>query len=208
MTKVSPLVEVPAPKGAPSSCGLPRRLVVNFIFPQDGPSLSSLASAKTDGACYQLVLYFNASADRLESWMASGSAASQLFNKWVTSADQNQELKERLKLIVRMENVAELGLGSLLDKCEPSHHPHNPPTHTHTHTQTLTVPLAQVQWQAGDAHALVLAASFPRHARDQREYVSVFMANKARHAGGLPSPPRRATPPRDDHPGQCERGAP
>ena len=120
MTKVSPHVEVPAPEGAPSSCSLPRRLVVNFVFPQDGPSLSSLASAKTDGACYQIVLYFNAPAERLESWMASGSAASQLFHRWVASAHLKQELKERLKLIVRMENVAELGLGSLLDRCAPS----------------------------------------------------------------------------------------
>ena len=94
--------------------------MVNFVFPQDGPSLSSLASAKTDGACYQIVLYFNAPAERLESWMASGSAASQLFHRWVASAHLKQELKERLKLIVRMENVAELGLGSLLDRCAPS----------------------------------------------------------------------------------------
>ena len=106
---MSERVTLPPPSDGEASAnesGLPRRLVFNCIVPAEAPSL---AYSKTDGSCYQMVLYFTATAERLQSWVDGGCAASRLFSRWVADGGVDKELKERLKLLVKMENLRELG---------------------------------------------------------------------------------------------------
>ena len=86
--------------------GLPRRLVVNVILPNEQPSLTS---AKTDGECVQLVLVFTANTAQLRAWQQSGLPAARLFTRWVANWADSPELKERLKLLSKVENLKDLG---------------------------------------------------------------------------------------------------
>eukprot|EP00962_Isochrysis_galbana_P024284 scaffold7426_cov140-Isochrysis_galbana.AAC.2 len=95
--------------------GLPRTLVFNVAIPVGAPSLMG---GGDDSKCYQLVLFFRASVAALREWRDGGSPAYALFRRWVEEAPHgNVEVKERFKLIVRMENLRELGrLGSTLEQ--------------------------------------------------------------------------------------------
>tara|TARA_B110001452_G_scaffold59625_1_gene46423 strand:- start:375 stop:3281 length:2907 start_codon:yes stop_codon:yes gene_type:complete len=101
-------IKLPPPPDVdqPNDTGLPRRLIVNMILPTDAPSLTS---AKTDGECIQLIFVFTQSAAKLKAWQASGAPAAKLFTRWCAEAEHNTELKERLKLLSKVENIADLG---------------------------------------------------------------------------------------------------
>jgi len=83
------------------------------IIPRDAPSLMGTT---VDGPCYQVVLYFTASAEALARWKAEGSAASRLFSRWAARVPADTELKERFKLLVKMDNLKELGLSGMLER--------------------------------------------------------------------------------------------
>jgi len=98
--------------------GLPRTLVVSCAIPQKAPSLMGGSSGDAGGECYQLVLYFRASVESLRAWRDSGSAGYALFRRWVEEAPGGDlPLKERLKLIVKMDNLRDLGkLGASVEQ--------------------------------------------------------------------------------------------
>jgi len=71
-----------------------------------------------DGAAYQIVTCFTASADELRAWVASGSSASRLFKRYWDAAPEgvlpsggDLDIKERMKLLPRVDNMKSLGLG-------------------------------------------------------------------------------------------------
>lgn len=107
---VASRITLPPPPDAPkpNDSGLPRRLVVCAIVPADGPSL---LSSKTDGPCYQVTIVFTATAAKLKAWLESGAPAARLFARWAANVPAENELKERFKLLPKMDNIAELGLG-------------------------------------------------------------------------------------------------
>ena len=70
-----------------NNTGLPRRFVINVVVPAEAPSF---ASFRTDGPCYQIILYFTASVARLREWKAGACPAARLFERWVTHADSEQ----------------------------------------------------------------------------------------------------------------------
>lgn len=86
--------------------GLPRRLVLNLILPNEQPSLTS---AKTDGECVQLIVVFTASTAQLRAWQQSDMPAARLYTKWIAGWAESTELKERLKLLSKVENITDLG---------------------------------------------------------------------------------------------------
>ena len=85
--------------------GLPRRLVLNLVLPNEQPSLTS---AKTDGECVQLIVVFTASTAQLRAWQESGLPAARLYTKWVAGWAESPELKERLKLLSKVDNLKAL----------------------------------------------------------------------------------------------------
>jgi len=99
----------PDGKRSANTCGLPRRLVINMIFPQEGPSLFS---SPTDGPCYHMVVTFAASDAALSKWKQEGSPAAKLWERFVRDAPQgvlpdsgDVDVKERIKVIPVVENV-------------------------------------------------------------------------------------------------------
>jgi len=106
---------VPDPHVA-NDTGLPRKLVVNTIVPADK---FNPFSHGVDGNCYQMVLTFAASTERLREWQASGAPACALFRRFcdeATADPPNLEIKERWKLLAKINNMKELGLGSFFEK--------------------------------------------------------------------------------------------
>ena len=106
-----------------SPTGLPRRLVVNAVIPIDAPSLMG---SPVDGNCYQVVIVYSATAESLAAWRAAGSAASRLFSKFAAEAPTgvlppggNLDIKERLKMVMMLDNMADLKLGSMIEKWAP-----------------------------------------------------------------------------------------
>ena len=106
----------PGGKDTPNCSGLPRLLVTNTIVPVEGPSLVG----DSDGPCYQIVIVFGASADKLQRWSEGGSAAAKLFQRFSNDAPEgllpvegDLDIKERLKLVANVENMNSLGLGPL-----------------------------------------------------------------------------------------------
>jgi hypothetical protein len=110
-------VRMPLPDDADETndTGLPRTLVFNVAIPVGAPSLMGSGD---HSRCYQLVLYFRASVKALREWRDSGAPAYALFKRWVEEAPAgNLDVKERFKLIVKMENLRELGgMGSTLEQ--------------------------------------------------------------------------------------------
>lgn len=114
----APKLTLPPPpdgKGTPNNTGLPRRLIFNVAIPQEAPSFFS---QPVDGACYQMVLTFATTAEALAEWKAGGSAASKLFTRFAQTAPEGVlptsgdiDLKERLKLLPRIDNMKALNLG-------------------------------------------------------------------------------------------------
>ena len=112
----SKLTLPPPPDGAstPNASGLPRRIVVNAILPAEGPPL---IGGDPDGKCYQVVIVFGASSEALCNWEKEGSPACKLFTRFATQAPEgilpdsgDKEVKERLKLLPRLDNMDKLGL--------------------------------------------------------------------------------------------------
>ena len=106
----------PPPDGedTPNATGLPRRLIVSAIVPVGGPPL---LGGSSDGACYQVVVVFGATAEALAAWKAEASPAYCLFERFVKNApegllpsDGDLDIKERLKLLPRLDNMSSLGL--------------------------------------------------------------------------------------------------
>ena len=110
--------------------GLPRTLVFNVAIPVGAPSLMG---GGDDHKNYQLLLFFRASVAQLRAWRDGDSAAYKLFVRWVAEAPAgNADLKERFKLVVKMENLKELGkLGSTLEQYNGAIYIH---IHTHIYT--------------------------------------------------------------------------
>ena len=107
----------PPPDGAGTAnqSGLPRRLVINAIIPADAPPMMGGSS---DGNCYQVVVCFTASANALQAWQDAGSPASRLFRRFIDGAPEGVlpssgdiDIKERMKLTPRIDNMKKLGLG-------------------------------------------------------------------------------------------------
>ena len=115
---VSQRLTLPPPpdgKWTPNLSGLPRRLVINCILPAEAPSLMG---SPTDGACYQIVLVFSAAAADLQRWIESNCPASRLFKRFwedapegVLPSNGDLDIKERMKLLPRVDNMKSLGLG-------------------------------------------------------------------------------------------------
>ena len=106
----------PPPDGAetPNTTGLPRRIVCNVIIPVDGPPL---LGGNNDGSCSQVVVVFGASAEALAAYQAEGSPAYKLFERFIKNAPTgvlpssgDLDVKERLKLLPRLDNMSSLGL--------------------------------------------------------------------------------------------------
>ena len=113
----SKLTLPPPPDGSstPNTTGLPRRIVVNAIIPAEAPPMLG----STDGSCYQIVVVFGASAASLAQWQASATPAVKLFARFVANAPEgvtpssgDVDIKERLKLLPRLDNMSSLGLPS------------------------------------------------------------------------------------------------
>ena len=113
----SKLTLPPPPDGSstPNTTGLPRRIVVNAIIPAEAPPMLG----STDGSCYQIVVVFGASAASLAQWQASATPAAKLFARFVANAPEgvtpssgDVDIKERLKLLPRLDNMSSLGLPS------------------------------------------------------------------------------------------------
>ena len=71
-----------------------------------------------DGSCYQVVVTFVATAEALRAWKEEGSGAQKLFERFiadapegVTPASGDIDVKERLKLLPKVDNMKSLGLG-------------------------------------------------------------------------------------------------
>jgi hypothetical protein len=116
----SKLTLPPPPDGAstPNASGLPRRLIINTIIPAEAPSLLG----GYDGLCYQIVIVFGASAERLQRWVDEGSGAAKLFQRFFADAPEgvlpssgDTDIKERLKLLPKVDNMKSLGL-SVVEK--------------------------------------------------------------------------------------------
>ena len=115
---VSQRLTLPPPpdgKWTPNLSGLPRRLVINCILPAEAPSLMG---SPTDGACYQIVIVFSAAAADLQRWIESNCPASRLFKRFwehapegVLPSNGDLDIKERMKLLPRVDNMKSLGLG-------------------------------------------------------------------------------------------------
>jgi len=112
----SKLTLPPPPDGAgtPNPTGLPRRIVVCGILPADAPPMFG---GGADGSCYQVVVVFGATAEALAQWQAAGSPACKLFSKFVANCPEgvlpesgDTDIKERLKLLPRLDNMDKLGL--------------------------------------------------------------------------------------------------
>jgi hypothetical protein len=107
----------PPPDGrrTPNTSGLPRLLVVNVVLPLEAPSL---LGGSSDGECYQVVITFGASSEKLSKWQAEGSPAAKLFARFNADCPEglmpttgDLELKERLKLLPKVDNMKQAGLG-------------------------------------------------------------------------------------------------
>ena len=57
----------------------------------------------------QLILVFTATTAQLRAWQASGAPAAKLFTRYVANWADSAELKERLKLLSKVENLTDLG---------------------------------------------------------------------------------------------------
>ena len=99
--------------------------MVNAIIPMEAPPL---LGGGTDGACYQVVMVFGATGESLKAWEDAASPAVQLFARWardipegVLPSQGDLELKERLKLLPKLENMASLGLPGWIQvrRCAP-----------------------------------------------------------------------------------------
>lgn len=106
----------PPPDGhtTPNETGLPRRFVVNAIIPTDGPPLMG---GGVDGSCYQVVVTFVATAEALAAWKAEATPAQKLFERFIVHAPEGVtppsgdiDVKERLKLLPKIDNIDSLGL--------------------------------------------------------------------------------------------------
>ena len=104
----------PDGKATPNTSGLPRRLVVNVVIPQEAPSMFN---APSDGPCYQVIIVFCATAEALTAWQASGAPASKLFARFAQNAPEgllpttgDADIKERLKLLPKADNMKALNL--------------------------------------------------------------------------------------------------
>ena len=82
---------------------------------QDAPSL--LGGGGSDAPCYQVVITFGATAEALAKWKAQGSAAARMFARFVANAPEgvmpssgDLDIKERLKLTPRIDNMSSLGI--------------------------------------------------------------------------------------------------
>lgn len=113
---VASAVELPQPPGVdtPNTTGLPRRIVVNAIIPADGPPL---LGGSNDGSCYQVVVVFGATVETLAAWQSEASPSYKMFDRFVKQAPEgvlpaegDTDIKERLKLLPRLENMKDLGL--------------------------------------------------------------------------------------------------
>jgi len=96
--------------------GLPRRLIINTIIAAEAPKMFG---GGNDGSCFQMVLTFQATTERLREWQASGSPACPLFRRFydeATADPPNLEIKERWKLLAKINNIKQLGLGSYFEK--------------------------------------------------------------------------------------------
>jgi len=109
----------PDGKDTPNDSGLPRLLVVNMVFPLEGPSLFA---SPADGPCYQMLITFAASASDLSKWKEEGSPAVKLFQRFVDNAPEGVlpdsgdiDVKERIKVIPVVENAKTAGLPSWLE---------------------------------------------------------------------------------------------
>jgi len=115
---ISQRLTLPLPPGGkrtPNQSGLPRRFIVNAIIPSEAPSL---LGGPPDGPCYQVVIAFTASAAALQEWVDAGSSAARLFARFVKDAPEgivpssgDIDIKERVKLVPRVENMKQMGLG-------------------------------------------------------------------------------------------------
>jgi len=112
----------PPPDGAtPNASGLPRRLVINLVVPADAPPMMALKSP-TDGACFQIVVVYAASAAALSEWQDEGTPAAKLFARFIQNApggmlpsEGDLDVKERLKIIPWIENAKAVGLPGWLE---------------------------------------------------------------------------------------------
>ncbi len=109
------LPPAPGDDSTPNTSGMPRRIVLNTILPDQAPSLMG---GNYDGSCYQVVAVLGATTEKLNEWAAEGSNAAKLWQKFCAEAPDgmlptsgNIDIKERLKLLVRMDNMKKLGLG-------------------------------------------------------------------------------------------------
>ena len=110
----------PPPDGKATSnrSGLPRRLIFNTVLPAEGPSLMG----GSDGLCFQTVIVFEATAERLEKWVDEGSEAARLFQRFCRDAPEgvmpssgDTDIKERLKLVPMVDNIKTIGI-SMIEK--------------------------------------------------------------------------------------------
>ena len=108
----------PDGKSTPNKTGLPRRLMISCPLGIEAPSIFGSA---TDGACYQVVLTFGATAAALEAWQKSEAPACKLFERFCKEAPEgllpqegNLEIKERLKLLPKADNIKALGVPSFI----------------------------------------------------------------------------------------------
>lgn len=115
MYHVSERVTLPPPTDpeVENSTGLPRIFVVSLCVPSEAPSLFN---SSLDGPGYQIVMYFRATVAKLKAWQSTGCPSVRLWERWVRNQSSDMELKERLKLLIRMENLKELGLDGMLSK--------------------------------------------------------------------------------------------
>lgn len=106
----------PPPDGhaTPNETGLPRRLIVNAIIPTDGPPLMG---GSVDGSCFQVVVVFGATAAALKQWQEEATPAYKLFERFIKNAPEgvtpssgDVDVKERLKLLPKADNISSLGL--------------------------------------------------------------------------------------------------
>ena len=52
----------------------------------------------------QFIVVFTASTAQLRAWLQSGAPAARLYSQWVAGYAQSTELKERLKLLSKVEH--------------------------------------------------------------------------------------------------------
>ena len=56
----------------------------------------------------QFIVVFTASTAQLRAWLQSGAPAARLYSQWVAGYAQSTELKERLKLLSKVEQTPSL----------------------------------------------------------------------------------------------------